>query len=78
MKTTVSLPDELFRQAETTAKNLRVSRSKLYAAALTEYLNRRRDESVTERLNKVYSKHSSKLGPAWENAMRETLGKERW
>jgi hypothetical protein len=63
MKTTVSLPDELFRQ---------------YAAALTEYLNRRRDESVTERLNKVYSKHSSKLGPAWENAMRETRGKERW
>jgi hypothetical protein len=56
MKTTVSLPDELFRQAETTAKNLRVSRSKLYAAALTEYLNRRCDESVTERLYKVYSK----------------------
>jgi metal-responsive CopG/Arc/MetJ family transcriptional regulator len=78
MKTTVSLPDELFRQAETTAKNLRVSRSKLYAAALTEYLNRRRDESVTERLSKVYSKHDSKLDPAWESAIRETLNKERW
>ena len=78
MKTSVSLPDELFRQAERTAKKLRISRSKLYVTALSEYLERHRDESVTERLNRVYSKHDSKLDPAWENAMLETLSKERW
>jgi metal-responsive CopG/Arc/MetJ family transcriptional regulator len=78
MKTAVSLPDEIFRQAEATAKKLRVSRSKLYATALSEYLERHRAESVTARLNQVYSKHESKLDPAFENAMLETLAKERW
>jgi metal-responsive CopG/Arc/MetJ family transcriptional regulator len=78
MKTAVSLPDEIFRQAEAAAKKLRVSRSKLYATALSEYLERQRAESVTERLNQVYSKLESKLDPALENAMRQTLAKERW
>ncbi len=78
MKTAVSLPDEIFRQAEATAKKLRVSRSKLYATALSEYLDRHRAKSVTERLNQVFSKHDSKLDPALENAMLETLAKERW
>ena len=40
MKTAVSLPDELFRQAEAAAKKLRMSRSKLYATALSEFLDR--------------------------------------
>jgi metal-responsive CopG/Arc/MetJ family transcriptional regulator len=78
MKTAVSLPDEIFRQAEAAAKKLRVSRSKLYATALSEYLERQRAESVTERLNQVYSKLESKLDLALENAMRQTLAKERW
>ena len=78
MKTAVSLPDEIFRQAEATAKKLRISRSKLYAAALSEYLERQRAESVTERLNQVYSKLESKLDPALENAMLQTLAKDRW
>jgi metal-responsive CopG/Arc/MetJ family transcriptional regulator len=78
MKTSVSLPDQIFREAEATAKKLRISRSKLYATALSEYLDRHRNESVTERLNRVYSKQSSKLDPALENAMLQTLAKERW
>jgi metal-responsive CopG/Arc/MetJ family transcriptional regulator len=78
MKTSVSLPDQIFHQAEATAKKLRISRSKLYATALSEYLKRHRDKSVTERLNRVYSKHSSKLDPAWETAMLDTFSKERW
>jgi metal-responsive CopG/Arc/MetJ family transcriptional regulator len=78
MKTAVSLPDELFRRAEASAKKLRISRSKLYATALSEYLERHRAESVTERLNQVYSKHESKLDPALENAVLQKLAKDRW
>jgi metal-responsive CopG/Arc/MetJ family transcriptional regulator len=78
MKTAVSLPDEIFRQAEATAKQLRMSRSRLYAAAISEYLERHRADSVTERLNEVYSKHESKLDPALERAMLQTLAKDRW
>jgi len=77
MKTAVSLPDEIFRHAEAAAKKLHISRSKLYATAIAEYLNRHRADSVTERLNQVYSKHDSKLDPALERAMFETA-KDRW
>lgn len=78
MKTAVSLPDEIFRQAEAAAKKLRISRSKLYASAIAEYLDRLRAESVTERLNQVYSRHDSKLDPALESAMLQTLAKDPW
>ncbi len=78
MKTAVSLPDEIFRQAEATAKKLRISRSKLYASAISEYLDRHRAESVTERLNQVYSEQDSKLDPALERAMLQTLAKDPW
>lgn len=40
MKTAVSMPDDLFHLAEAAARRLRVSRSELYANAITEYLNR--------------------------------------
>jgi metal-responsive CopG/Arc/MetJ family transcriptional regulator len=78
MKTAFSLPDEIFRQAEAAAKKLRISRSKLYAAAIAEYLDRHRAEWVTERLNQVYSREDSKLEPALERATLKTLAKDRW
>jgi metal-responsive CopG/Arc/MetJ family transcriptional regulator len=78
MKTAVSVPDELFRQAEAAAKKLRMSRSKLYATALAEFLDRKRSKSITERLNEVYSKQDSKLDPALERMMFETWKKEDW
>jgi metal-responsive CopG/Arc/MetJ family transcriptional regulator len=63
MKTSVSPPSEIFRHAEAGAKKLGVSRSKLYAIALSEYLERHHGQSVTQRLNRVYSKHGFKLDP---------------
>lgn len=77
MKTAISVPDEIFRRAEAAAKKLRISRSKLYATAVSEYLERLRAESVTERLNQVYSKHDSKLDPALERLAFETLTRNR-
>jgi predicted transcriptional regulator len=51
MKTAVSLPDEIFQKAEAIAKQMRISRSRVYAAAISEYLERHRADWVTERLN---------------------------
>jgi len=61
MKTAVSLPDDLFRQAESTARRLRVSRSELYAKALAEFLERQDAKAITEHLNDVYSRCPAKL-----------------
>ena len=40
MKTAISLPDDLFADAEALAQQLEMSRSRLYVAALREYLAR--------------------------------------
>jgi metal-responsive CopG/Arc/MetJ family transcriptional regulator len=53
MKTAISLPDRVYREAERYAKRTRKSRSQLYAEALAEYLARHAPEAVTEAMNSV-------------------------
>jgi metal-responsive CopG/Arc/MetJ family transcriptional regulator len=76
MKTAVSLPDEIFQKAEATAKKLRVSRSRLYAAAISEYLERHHSASVTERLNAFYEHNPSEIDPAFVRAQLKSLSKK--
>ena len=51
MKTAVSLPDELFTEADKYASEKGLSRSALYAAALEEYISRHKYEGLTEAIN---------------------------
>ena len=46
MKTAVSIPDPLFREAEAAAKKLSLSRSRFIQIALEAYLQRRREEDA--------------------------------
>ncbi|MGC9972062.1 MAG: hypothetical protein ABSE56_15895 [Bryobacteraceae bacterium] len=78
MKTAVSLPDDLFGLAEAAAGRLRVSRSQLYATAISEFLDRRRTDAVTERLNEVYSRRPAKVDPALHRAQLRSLDKDSW
>ena len=78
MKTAVSVPDDLFQRAEAAARRLRVSRSQLYATAISEFLNARNGDSITERLNSVYSRHSARLDPAFNGAQMQSLEKDSW
>jgi len=78
MKTAVSVPDELFRQADAAARQLRVSRSQFYATAIAEFLERQQDRAVTERLNEIYSPHPSQLDPALHRAQLTTLEENTW
>jgi len=78
MKAAVSMPDELFRLAEATARKLRVSRSELYAKAIAEYLERRQDDAITKSLNDVYSGCSAKLDPGLHHAQLKSLEKDAW
>ncbi len=54
MKTAISLPDELFQQADELARRLGIPRSRLYARALTEYLEAHAPGQITSALNDVY------------------------
>jgi metal-responsive CopG/Arc/MetJ family transcriptional regulator len=78
MKTAISLPDDLFRSAEKEARRLRVSRSELYAKAIAAFLEKHNQDAITERLNQVYSRHSSELDPGLHRAQMRSLPKEKW
>jgi predicted transcriptional regulator len=78
MKTAVSVPDDLFRRAESAARRLRVSRSQLYATAISEFLSRQQGNAITERLNEVYSRRPAKVDPALHRAQLKSLEKDSW
>ena len=81
MKTAISLPDKLFEEAETAAKGLGVSRSKLIQTALEEFLQRRRDEEVTASINRYIEKYGAELSEedeAWLAHSREMLRRVEW
>jgi predicted transcriptional regulator len=51
MKIAISIPDELFQEAEKVAAELKLSRSALYAKALREHVERLKDEAITAQIN---------------------------
>ncbi|MBM3752802.1 MAG: hypothetical protein FJW38_02330 [Acidobacteria bacterium] len=78
MKTAISLPDALFKEADAEAKRRGVSRSQLYGEALSEFLARSRSENITARLNEVYAKHDSRLPKGAYELQRRAVGKDNW
>ena len=81
MKTAISIDDELLQEADEAARLMGLSRSRLFAQAVGDFLQRRRREQMLLRLNEVYANDA---GPAEKRLLkgikakvRRTL-KERW
>lgn len=68
MKTTISVPDDVFEKAERLAERTGKSRSQLYTEAMREYLTRQDPRSVTERLDELVDD----LSPAADPLVGET------
>lgn len=78
MKTAISIPDSIFKAAEKMAQRLGLSRSELYAKAVSEFLQKHRNEGVTQELDKIYSKESSQLDPAFQAIQSVSIEKDEW
>lgn len=78
MKVALSIPDELFESGETLTKRLRVSRSRLYATALAEFVAKHRGRKVTDRLNAVYASEDSRLPRSVRRLQSRSLARETW
>ena len=78
MKTAVSIPDELFSAADSLARRLGMSRSRLFATALAEYLAKHRAAKVTERLNAVYASEASHLDDDSRRAQKRIAARSEW
>lgn len=78
MKTAISIPDDLFQQAEREARRLGLSRSELYARAVRAWLESNRDSAITEALDQVYATEGSELDPVLASVQALSLPPERW
>jgi len=78
MKTAVSIPDDVFEQAEALAHRTKRSRSEIYARALSEYLARHAPDRVTEAMNRVLDEVDGPQDKFTSRATRRTWERTEW
>ena len=78
MKTAISIPNNVYRQAESFAKRNRLSRSALYTEAVKLFMDQRKPEDVTGRLNEIYGQESSELDPVLQAMQTRSILRESW
>ena len=78
MKTSVSIPDDLFESADELAERLGMTRSGLYALALSEFVARHRSDEITAQLNRVYGRETAVLDPVLQEMQARSIAKDGW
>jgi predicted transcriptional regulator len=78
MKTAVSIPDEVFEQADRLARRMKTSRSALYALALSEYIARHDTDRVTELMDAVIEEAGAADATFAAAAAHRTLQETDW
>jgi len=77
MKTAVSIPDPIFEAADRLASRRKISRSELYAEALSRILDADDADDISARLDAVYSDIDSSLDPSLASAQADSV-REVW
>ncbi len=78
MKTALSIPDNLFWEAERLANSTQKSRSRLFSDAIREYVSRHAPDEVTEAMNKVATETNNETDPFRTIAASRILKKSEW
>ena len=78
MKAAVSIPDEVFEQADRLAKQLKTSRSHIYSRALKEFLSRHAPDQVTDAMNRVCDELGPESAGLRRRGARKILRKVEW
>ncbi len=78
MKTAISIPDDVFAEADELARRLKQSRSQLYSRAVREYVARHSADDVTAALDALYAQEDSALDEFGKAAAKRTLERSEW
>lgn len=70
VKTAISLPESLFEQAEAVAGEMKVSRSRLMALALEEFIRHHQNRQLLEKINTAYEDPPDKEEQALHRHLR--------
>jgi len=78
MKIAVSVPDDVFEEAERLARRTKRSRSEVYSRALAEYVARHAPDRVTEAMDRVLSEIGEPTDQFVRVASRRALKRSDW
>jgi metal-responsive CopG/Arc/MetJ family transcriptional regulator len=78
MKTAISVPNDVFEEADRLAERLGKSRSQLYTEAMVEFLTRHDPDTITKRLNDVWDSISEPEDRFVTETSRSILEKVEW
>lgn len=78
MKTAISIPDKVFKEAERLARRLSKSRSKLYGEAVAEYCSRHDPDAITEAMDRTVTQVGKQSDGFASAAARRVLGNTEW
>jgi antitoxin MazE6 len=78
MKVAVSVPDDVFQQAERLARRTVTSRSALYARALAEYVARHAPDQVTDAMDQACEHLGLGVDEFTSAASRRILVRNEW
>jgi metal-responsive CopG/Arc/MetJ family transcriptional regulator len=78
MKTAISVPDDVFEDAERLARRTKKSRSQLFSEALKEYVARHAPEEVTETMNRVCEDLGDAADEFVSASTRRVLERSEW
>ena len=78
MKTAVSIPNDVFEDAERLALRLRTSRSQLYARALAEFVARHDDDRVTALMDQAVREAGGEADAFLQAAAQQSLQRVEW
>jgi len=78
MKVAVSIPDDIFAEAEALAKRLKTSRSDIFSRALGEFIGHHAPDRVTDLMNDVVREVGEEPDAFRVAASRRVLKNSEW
>ena len=81
MKTSISIQESLLREAGETARAMGLTRSRLFAVAVREFIRRRRPGAMSEQPNEVYEGAVAPAERRLLSEMKKTVSRtvrDRW
>ena len=78
MKRAISIPDDVFEEAERLAQRTKRSRSQLFSDALKEYLARHTTDDATEAMSRVCAEVGVGTDEFTASAARDILKQVEW
>lgn len=80
MKTAISIEERLLDEADRAARQMHLSRSRLFSLAIEDYLRRRRGQEILDQLNRVYEddQQGERDGAAQMKNTFRRVTREKW